>query len=132
MTPVPTRQASILQRTGSSTTKTQPAIKIRGLCKSYGPVDVLKNVSLDVFPGEVVCVIGPSGAGKRGSFANSSISSERRTRRMRKVQVISATRLLKERNFPCRICNAYFQASLGISTEHWDQAAPVGGPCAAR
>lgn len=42
----------------------EPAIKIRGLCKSYGATEVLKDVSLDVLPGEVVCLIGPSGAGK--------------------------------------------------------------------
>jgi polar amino acid transport system ATP-binding protein len=58
------RQSSMLHCTDRATSEIEPAIKIRGLCKSYGALDVLKNVSLDVFPGEVVCVIGPSGAGK--------------------------------------------------------------------
>ena len=39
-------------------------IKTENLCKSFGSVEVLKNVSLTVDPGEVVVIIGPSGAGK--------------------------------------------------------------------
>lgn len=34
------------------------------LCKSFGAVEVLKQVSLGVSEGEVVCIIGPSGSGK--------------------------------------------------------------------
>jgi polar amino acid transport system ATP-binding protein len=32
--------------------------------KSFGPVEVLKGISLQVDPGQVLCVIGPSGSGK--------------------------------------------------------------------
>lgn len=40
------------------------AISIRNLQKSFGPVEVLKDISLEIQPGEVVCIIGPSGSGK--------------------------------------------------------------------
>jgi polar amino acid transport system ATP-binding protein len=41
-----------------------PAISIQSLSKSFGSNEVLKDISLDVATGEVVCVIGPSGSGK--------------------------------------------------------------------
>ncbi|MCW4464085.1 amino acid ABC transporter ATP-binding protein [Glutamicibacter sp. MNS18] len=37
---------------------------ISDLRKSYGNNEVLKGISLEVKPGEVVCLIGPSGSGK--------------------------------------------------------------------
>lgn len=43
---------------------TKPILQTENLCKSFGPVEVLKGISLSVFPGEVVCIIGPSGSGK--------------------------------------------------------------------
>lgn len=41
-----------------------PAISVRGLAKSYGELEVLKKIDIDIYPGEVVSVIGPSGSGK--------------------------------------------------------------------
>ncbi len=49
--------------TNPTSTRTA-AISIQGLVKSFGPIEVLKNIDLDVQPGQVVCVIGPSGSGK--------------------------------------------------------------------
>lgn len=41
-----------------------PIIKIRGLKKSFGDLEVLRGLDLDVPEGQVVSVIGPSGSGK--------------------------------------------------------------------
>ena len=38
--------------------------EINGLCKSFGKVDVLKGVDMQVRSGEVVAIIGSSGSGK--------------------------------------------------------------------
>jgi polar amino acid transport system ATP-binding protein len=45
-------------------TPDQPIISVKDVYKSFGELEVLKGVSLDVMKGEVICVIGPSGSGK--------------------------------------------------------------------
>ncbi|MET8121876.1 amino acid ABC transporter ATP-binding protein [Micromonospora sp. NPDC005291] len=47
-----------------TTTPSRPAVEIRDLHKSFGPLEVLKGIDFEVGQGEVVCVIGPSGSGK--------------------------------------------------------------------
>lgn len=42
----------------------QPFLRVEGLWKSFGNLEVLKGVSLDVNFGDTVVVIGPSGSGK--------------------------------------------------------------------
>ena len=42
----------------------QSVIEIKGLKKSFGKVDVLKGIDLEVAAGEVVAIIGSSGSGK--------------------------------------------------------------------
>ncbi|MGC2775748.1 MAG: amino acid ABC transporter ATP-binding protein [Bradyrhizobium sp.] len=42
----------------------KPLVAIRQLSKRFGEFQALKQVSLDVFEGEVVCLIGQSGSGK--------------------------------------------------------------------
>jgi polar amino acid transport system ATP-binding protein len=44
--------------------KSEVILSVRGLQKSFGELDVLKGIDLDVSNGEVISVIGPSGCGK--------------------------------------------------------------------
>ncbi|HEV7209961.1 MAG TPA: amino acid ABC transporter ATP-binding protein [Mycobacteriales bacterium] len=41
-----------------------PVVQARGVCKSFGHLEVLKGIDLSVDPGEVVVLLGPSGSGK--------------------------------------------------------------------
>src|SRR5215470_14830070 len=43
---------------------TEPMLRLRSVQKSFGQLEVLKGVDLDVARGEVVCILGPSGSGK--------------------------------------------------------------------
>lgn len=39
-------------------------VSVKGLKKSFGSLEVLKDINMEVKEGEVVCLIGPSGSGK--------------------------------------------------------------------
>ena len=41
-----------------------PILKLTDVAKSYGPVDVLKHIDLDIEKGELIVFVGPSGCGK--------------------------------------------------------------------
>jgi len=45
-------------------TPEQPIVSLKDVHKSFGALEVLKGVSIDVMKGEVICIIGPSGSGK--------------------------------------------------------------------
>ncbi|MEM1079398.1 MAG: amino acid ABC transporter ATP-binding protein [Pseudomonadota bacterium] len=45
-------------------TPDQPIVSLSNVKKSFGSLDVLKGVSMDIMKGEVICIIGPSGSGK--------------------------------------------------------------------
>ena len=41
-----------------------PILSVQDLSVNYGAIQALRGISLDVFPGEIVAVIGANGAGK--------------------------------------------------------------------
>ena len=41
-----------------------PLVSVRGVHKSFGPLEVLKGIDFEVASGQVCCLIGPSGSGK--------------------------------------------------------------------
>ena len=45
-------------------TETEPILRIEGLHKSFGQLEVLKNINLEVQVREMLVIIGPSGSGK--------------------------------------------------------------------
>lgn len=45
-----------------------PVIEVRHICKSYGTVKALQDVSLSIQQGELFGLIGPDGAGKSTLF----------------------------------------------------------------
>jgi branched-chain amino acid transport system ATP-binding protein len=42
----------------------QPALRVSGLCVSYGAIEAVKGIELEVRAGELVALIGANGAGK--------------------------------------------------------------------
>jgi D-xylose transport system ATP-binding protein len=42
----------------------EPVLSMRGVSKSFGAVRALTDIDLDVYPGEVVAIVGDNGAGK--------------------------------------------------------------------
>ena len=47
-----------------TTENIKPLIQIRGLTKSYSQTTALKNVDLDLIPGQIIGLLGPNGSGK--------------------------------------------------------------------
>ncbi len=48
--------------------RTMSLLSIKDLHAGYGPIEVLKGISLDVEPGEIVTIIGANGAGKTSTL----------------------------------------------------------------
>jgi D-xylose transport system ATP-binding protein len=44
--------------------RSEPLLALKGFSKSFGPVEALKDVDLELYPGEVVGLVGDNGAGK--------------------------------------------------------------------
>ena len=43
---------------------TVPVLELRNINKSFGPIDVLHDINIQVKAGEVLCLLGDNGAGK--------------------------------------------------------------------
>jgi polar amino acid transport system ATP-binding protein len=50
--------------TSAPWTPDQPIVSLRDVYKSFGSLEVLKGINIDIMKGEVICIIGPSGSGK--------------------------------------------------------------------
>src|SRR5665648_233456 len=59
-----TVETAILEKTSLKTKSKEPVIEINNLKKSFGNQEVLKDVSLKLFNGENLVVLGKSGSGK--------------------------------------------------------------------
>jgi branched-chain amino acid transport system ATP-binding protein len=44
--------------------QTRPILELRNVCTHYGPIQVLRNISLEIRPGEIVCLLGGNASGK--------------------------------------------------------------------
>jgi fructose transport system ATP-binding protein len=64
MDPEGPRMTTTTDQPSSSATTSEPVLTATGLVKTYGHVVALDGVDLELYPGEVLAVIGDNGAGK--------------------------------------------------------------------
>jgi putative spermidine/putrescine transport system ATP-binding protein len=62
--PDPAGSASAAPEAAEGAAQGKPLLRLAGLVKRYGQRAVVDNVSMDILPGELVCMLGPSGCGK--------------------------------------------------------------------
>jgi len=48
----------------SQVPRTRPILELRNVCTHYGPIQVLRNISLEIYQGEIVCLLGGNASGK--------------------------------------------------------------------
>ncbi|KUJ45585.1 MULTISPECIES: amino acid ABC transporter ATP-binding protein [Micromonospora] len=57
-------QASVPAQAGVPASESGPMVRAEQVHKSFGSIEVLKGIDLEVRAGEVCCLLGPSGSGK--------------------------------------------------------------------
>src|SRR6476620_10677494 len=56
--------SAVRSTSASQVAKDEPRIRVRGLGKYYGVLEVFRNIDFDVGAREIVAIVGPSGCGK--------------------------------------------------------------------
>lgn len=64
MTSQTTMKSAIRPAPASQGPKAEPRIRVRGLGKHYGSLEVFRNIDFEVGEREIVAIVGPSGCGK--------------------------------------------------------------------
>jgi len=54
----------LLKAGGHMTSKSEPILELRGICKYFGGVHALEDVGLELYPDEILALVGDNGAGK--------------------------------------------------------------------
>ena len=54
----------LLKEGGDVISKSEPILELRGICKYFGGVHALEDVDLELYPDEVLALVGDNGAGK--------------------------------------------------------------------
>jgi ABC-2 type transport system ATP-binding protein len=57
-------QPKLLEDSSTGPAGHLPAVRLAGVTKSFGPVQAVRGINLEIHPGEVVAFLGPNGAGK--------------------------------------------------------------------
>ena len=104
-----------------------PAIEVKDLRKSYGPVEAVRGISFSVERGEVFGLLGPNGAGKTTTV---EILEGYRARTGGEVSVLGhdpghADRRLRERvGIVLQSCGFYPRVTVAEAVEHWAEMYP--------
>jgi len=54
----------VLKEGGDIISKSEPILELRGICKYFGGVHALEDVDLELYPDEILALVGDNGAGK--------------------------------------------------------------------
>jgi branched-chain amino acid transport system ATP-binding protein len=49
---------------GAAAVNSQPILQLRNVSTHYGPIQVLRGVNVQIYPGEIVCLLGGNASGK--------------------------------------------------------------------